>query len=457
MDVVIYARLSQRGEEVDLERQVKLCRERATTEGWTVVAEHVDNGVSGWKRGVTRREYERMLAALDGSAEVLAYNADRLFRQDRERLRFFEMYREELRLRYVHFVDGQDADLGNADGRKYFRDLGSAAEHQSDRASERIQRKMEELAQDGRRWGGQRPFGYTRDMELLPAEANAIRQGAEAVLEGRSAYHVARTWNEAGITATGGSRWSERAVTRVLSSALIAGLREHKRDGQVLGVYPARWSAIVTPDEHEVLRSLLATKKPRPTMPRRHPLSGILHCWSCGGGMRGTTIADGKRIYACMLPTGCGKTTIVANPTEDFVLDAVQQRDPEYREKHRLDVAPEPGLTRESLLALGRIEEKRRALQVAADLGVDISGAIATLNEEERVIRESVTPRADLPPDPEKDDPKRRERRHGGELTEAEVLQTRDWVAAFVERVVVNASRNPRAPVSDRLAIEWRN
>src|SRR5262249_50793329 len=60
--VVIYARLSQRGEEKDLRRQLRLCRQRAADEGWSVVGEYVDNGVSGWKRGVKRREYERLLA-----------------------------------------------------------------------------------------------------------------------------------------------------------------------------------------------------------------------------------------------------------------------------------------------------------------------------------------------------------------------------------------------------------
>ena len=126
-----------------------------------------------------------------------------------------------------------------------------------------------------------------------------------------------------------------------------------------------------------------------------------------------------------------------------------KQSDPEYRQKHRLDPAPEPGLSRESLLALGQLEEKRRALQVAADLGVDVSTAAATLDDEEHALRESAEPSGTPPPDPEKDDPERRERRHRGELTEAEVRQTRDWVAVFVEtgdRRALSQSSRARSP-----------
>src|SRR3954453_21438184 len=123
--VLIYARLSHQAEERELEDQLRRCRQRAEAEGWTIAGEYLDNGVSGWKRGVKRKDYERLLKDLDGSAEVLAYNADRLFRQDRERARFFETYYEKRRIKWVRFVDGLDADLSSADGRKYFRDLGS--------------------------------------------------------------------------------------------------------------------------------------------------------------------------------------------------------------------------------------------------------------------------------------------------------------------------------------------
>lgn len=50
-------------------------------------------------------------------------------------------------------VDGSDVDLRSADGRRQFRDLGSAAEYASDRQSERLRRKHDEIAGQGA-WRG---------------------------------------------------------------------------------------------------------------------------------------------------------------------------------------------------------------------------------------------------------------------------------------------------------------
>src|SRR5207302_6784173 len=106
--------------------------------------------------------YEGLLRLVEAHQidTVLAYNVDRLFRQDRERLRFYDILTT-AGVHQVMSVDGLDYDLRTADGRKAFRDAGSAAEYASDRQSERIRRKHDDIARAGR-WqgGGRRPFGY---------------------------------------------------------------------------------------------------------------------------------------------------------------------------------------------------------------------------------------------------------------------------------------------------------
>jgi Recombinase zinc beta ribbon domain len=239
-------------------------------------------------------------------------------------------------------------------------------------------------------------------------------------------------------------------VKTVLSSALIAGLREHSS-----GVYPGTWDAIVTEDEHQALKALLAPKSGNGhPKARRHPLTGIVTCGECHRPMAGSTQPGGRRGYAC--PTGqggCGHVAVGAVAAEDFVLDAVQARDPSYVKKRRLTMPQH--VDREAALALVEVARKRTVLQEAAQLGVDIAAQMRQLDDEEQALqaRVRIEPRAD---DPEKDDPKRRDRRHAGELTEAEVEQTAAWVREWIDRVDVRKAHSTREPAADRLTINWR-
>jgi DNA invertase Pin-like site-specific DNA recombinase len=445
----IYARLSKEGDSLSVQRQLRLCRESAEDRGWEVAAEFVDRGKSAYKRGIVRRGYEDMMSGLEAGLldAVLVYNVDRLFRQDRERLRFYDAATA-AGVFTVGVVDGQDADLRSADGQHNFREAGSAAEHQSARASERIRRATDDLIKEGRRWGGRRPFGYTEHMKVNRTEATIIRRGRDMVFDGATAYRVALAWNDAGSRTPTGLLWSTTRVREVLTSALIAGLREHRRTGMV---YPGTWPPIITEDEHMTLRALLAPRRTGKPLVRRHVLTGVLRCVECGTRMVGRTNPDGRRSYACPSGNGgCGRVAIGANAVEDIVLDQAHERDLAYAHKPSKKSAPAVDLR-----ALRRIAERRTRLQqVAEDENMDVSEKVRALDEEERALRDeaAVTRR----PDPEKDSPDRRERRHRGDLTPAEVLQTAAWVQALVGQVKVRKATSTREPAAARLSIIWR-
>jgi hypothetical protein len=219
-------------------------------------------------------------------------------------------------------------------------------------------------------------------------------------------------------------------------------------------VYPGNWDAIVTVEEHEALKTLLGrrTGTGRP-IARRHPLTGTLVCGACGSPLTGRTQPDGRRSYACRSGPGCGGVAIGANAVEDWVLDAVQARDPAYERKRRL-TTPHV-VDREAALALVKVAQDRTTLQEAAALGVDVSAQMRRLDREEHQLQERIRVEPDAR-DPEKDDPKRRDRRHAGELTEAEVEQTSDWVRHHVDRVVVRKAKSTKEPADRRLKLHWR-
>jgi DNA invertase Pin-like site-specific DNA recombinase len=256
----IYARISSdvEGLGAGVGRQVEDCRKLATSLGWTVSGEYVDNDVSAYS-GKRRPDYERMLADLaDGTVDaVLVYHIDRLTRRPIE-LEDFLSAVDRAKVRHVKFVTG-DTDVHTGDGLLMARIMGAVAANESASKSRRVRRKMEQVAAEGRPHGGsQRPYGYAADkITVVAEEAAIIRTLVARFLAGESSRSLA-SWLEAQeLSTVSGKPWRTGTLKAILISARIAGLRTHR--GQVVG--PAVWDAIITEDEHRRVLATYAQKK----------------------------------------------------------------------------------------------------------------------------------------------------------------------------------------------------
>src|SRR4051794_28333338 len=94
MQAGIYVRISldQAGDGLGVQRQERLCRDKAKALGWTVAEVYKDNDVSATS-GVTRPAYERLLADLDAGKvnAVIVYAIDRLTRRPIELEHFIDL------------------------------------------------------------------------------------------------------------------------------------------------------------------------------------------------------------------------------------------------------------------------------------------------------------------------------------------------------------------------------
>lgn len=218
----------------------------------------------------------------------------------------------------------QDIDLGSDDGIFTLRIFAAFAAKESGRRAARLRRKHQELAEQGKPNGGsRRPYGYEWDrVSVVPAEAEVIRTLVARFLAGDSLRSLAEWLNDEGVPASTGGPWHTNTLRGVLSSPRTAGLREH--NGAVVG--PATWEAIITEDEH--LR-VLARMAERATSGRRTPqtyaLSGLLRCGKCGHTLYSSRREHSRR-YVCLRGPdhgGCGRLTVVADPVERLIADAV--------------------------------------------------------------------------------------------------------------------------------------
>ncbi|MFJ6384970.1 recombinase family protein [Kitasatospora sp. NPDC092039] len=177
------------------------------------------------------------------------------------------------------------------------------------------------------------PFGYNADRRTINEyEAAIIRELVARVFIGDKLRTLVRELNGLGIRTTTGGQWSVTTLKRLLCSGRISGQREHqprprsesKRALVGAIVATAVWPAIITPGETEKLRAILLAPERRLTSPtpRRCLCTGLLHCSLCGAGMCGRPREDGMMRYICNKMPGnnhCGKTFILADPTDAFV------------------------------------------------------------------------------------------------------------------------------------------
>jgi len=320
----IYARISSdvEGSGMGVARQVEDCQRLAKQLGWTLAEVYQDNDFSAYS-GKKRPAYQRMLADLgDGTRDgVLVYHLDRLTRRPIE-LEDFLATLDAAKVRHLRFVVG-DSDIMTGDGLMVVRMLAAVAANESANKSRRVLRKMDQLAEQGMPHGGHRIFGYDQDkITVREDEAAVIATLVSRFLAGESLRSLAAWLDGQEVKTVAGGPWRTTTLRHMLRSGRIAGLREHR--GQVVG--PAVWAPIITKGERSrVIARMDAKAVSGRRTPRRYLLSGLLRCGRCGNRLYSSARVNTRRYVCSSGPDhgGCGRMTVVADPVEQLIADAV--------------------------------------------------------------------------------------------------------------------------------------
>ncbi len=274
------------GDRMSLPAQLRQMRERCEREGWAVVKEFVEEGVSGYTRELSRRP--GLLAAVDAAERgefdvLLVHDSSRFARQ--VGLHFDVKARLE-RAGVMLLVADQPWAKGTADS--FMVDVVTAGvnEYWSRKISEHIKKAKRERYDRGLHVGDV-PFGYRRGastavpLEVVTEEAEAVRQAFVDRAGGIGPTEIARRWNAAGFrphSKQGLSVFTSSSVSSVLENDFYCGFVRHlgeRRVGAHEAVIEGELWAEVQARERVQGRGRLS-RSPR-------ALSGVARCSECDG------------------------------------------------------------------------------------------------------------------------------------------------------------------------------
>lgn len=314
----VYLRVSldATGEQLAVSRQREDCLKIAADRGWLVTKEYADNSVSASNRNKRRPAYDAMVSDFQAGAfdAIVCWDLDRLTRQPRQLEDWIEAA-EDRGLRLV--TANGEADLTTDGGRMFARIKATVARGEVERKGERQRRALRQRAEHGRPPLGVRLTGYSTGGDMIPDEAQMVREVFSRFAEGESLRGLTRWLAEAGYTTRHGKAWSPSTVRTMLTNARYAGHAVYR--GQRLA-QDGKWTPLVSPETYAVVQHRLTDPRRvtnRQGTDRKHLGSGLYRC-TCGLPMQGWS---GNR-YRCA--DGCYSRS--GSEVDPFVEELTAQR-----------------------------------------------------------------------------------------------------------------------------------
>ncbi len=380
MQCVTYARVStgaQADRQLSIPAQLAAMRQHAQQEGWTVLEEFLEAGVSG--RTSERPELKRLLARCRQSDDqidvVLVHKLDRLARNLADHVAI-RSYLTKAKVRLVSVTENLD---DSTSGQLVEHIMASLAEFYSANLADEVRKGLAERVKQGG-WPHLQPLGYRRGVpddrgrrriELDPEKATLVRWAFETMATG--AHRASSVW-----------AWLRQHGLRISQSHLHRLLRNPFYCGRLL------WKGQLSRGLHAPLvseelfdRVQIVLKDRRHSWNRRSGWSSLLHglarCQVCGNYV--STDRHGRFLYYRCRATSRGQNrcrTKVANVVRIHRdLERIYERltlTPEIRlafqraERDRREMETREGHRRQEMLAAQRADQQIRETRLAEAL-----------------------------------------------------------------------------------------
>ncbi|PEW95888.1 hypothetical protein CN446_15040 [Bacillus cereus] len=296
MRCAIYRRVST-DEQVEkgysLENQKIRLESFATSQGWEVVGDYVDDGYSG--KDTNRPAFKKMFKDVEKFDVILVYKLDRFTRSVKDLNEMLETIREH----DIAFKSATESiDTTTATGRMILNMMGSTAQWERETISERIKDVIDKQREQGIWNGGITPYGYRKTDGILSVqedEAETVRFIFKNVI----AYgyiKISKLLNEKGIpTAKGKGLWIAQSVRNIVKNHYYYGKMNYCNNGreEFAEIKIEGYKPIISKDEFNLAQKATKKRASTPTRSRSdeiYPFSGIAVCPQCGAKLGGTIV-----------------------------------------------------------------------------------------------------------------------------------------------------------------------
>lgn len=305
----VYARVStdEQAERRTIESQLHACREHAERQGWQIVEEFCDQGVSGSVPLEERAAGERLLAAAEEKAFdlTLVYRLDRLSRDTLGCLLALKRL-EALRTPVVSVDERFDDSPSGQFARTV---MTAVAELEKNLIRQRTMAgRARQVRDNGKYLASTTPFGYRRDPkagQLLehPENAEVVRQMFKWAREGLGLKAIAARLDQEGVQPPNPPKrkskwgWHFTTVHKILTARRYVGQATYSGE-------PMTCPALVDEETFDAVQEALSRRRrdsPRKTK-RLYLLQHLLYCRHCGGRYAAKTTkqrAGFVAIYHC--------------------------------------------------------------------------------------------------------------------------------------------------------------
>lgn len=295
--------------QADIPMQRKACREFAKRNGWVIVLEMQEAGVSGFKVSANDRDVLQEIRERAENKEfdiLLVFMFDRIGRRAEETPFVVEWFIQN-GIRIWSVNEGEQRIDTHADRlMNYIRFW--QADGESRKTSVRTKAALSQMVQEGRFRGGVAPYGYdlvpsgvlnkkkreVMKLKINESEAKVIRMIFHFSVEnGYGRCKIGNLLTSMGIYTREGKAWHEATVGHILHNELYMGIL--KSGSTRSEVFPE--FQIISPEYFEMAQKLMAERinerKETRTMPLNTTgqslLSGNVFCGHCGGRLTLTT------------------------------------------------------------------------------------------------------------------------------------------------------------------------
>lgn len=281
-----------------------------------------DAGLSAWKKGTTRPDWDRMMAlAESGQLAGIGIVAVDRFTRDMTTMEALINLAESTKVN-IGGPRAGDLDLTTYQGIQMARGAAMQAANESLATSRRARETLARKMAAGKPMGSGRSFGFETGGEVQrEAEVVVIREMANRLVLGEPLRRLAAEMNDRELRTTRDGPWTGANLGRMLGLSRYGGLVTHH--GKIVGVMAGE--PVLDRDTYDAVHAVLDSRRRGRRATDQFALTGVLHCSTCKRPMNGATRnkanADGSRprIYRCPVQLGgCGRV-ILAKPVEDLV------------------------------------------------------------------------------------------------------------------------------------------